>query len=209
VTALVRPDRIGTANPVVTARFRYDPYGNVIRKDGTSDTPWRYAGGWFDRFPNSNPAVQAGLYKMGERYYDPKIGRWTQRDPIDQATSPTEGNGYMYAGADPVNNADPTGRATSACASVESCTWEVFPDAVSDAISWVTDRGVACARGSVIGAIRGSTVGVLAGCSYGLATGNTFLGSAWGIGETGWSYYRCWNTWQGAPGCGLDGTPTG
>ena len=49
---------------------------------------------------------------MGERYYDPEIARWAQRDPVDQATSPTEGNGYMYAGADPINGSDPSGRNT-------------------------------------------------------------------------------------------------
>lgn len=84
-------------------------YGNVIYKAGASDTPWRYASAWLDRFPSSNADSQAGLYKMGERYHDPELGRWTQKDPLDQTPSLREGNGYMYAGADPVNYLDPFG----------------------------------------------------------------------------------------------------
>jgi RHS repeat-associated protein len=42
------------------------------------------------------------LYHFGERYYDPTTGRWTQPDP--------EGEGYVFAGDDPINATDPTGR---------------------------------------------------------------------------------------------------
>jgi hypothetical protein len=51
---------------------------------------------------------------MGERYYDPRTGRWTQTDPVDQSTDLRQGNKYMYAAADPVNVADPPGCSGSA-----------------------------------------------------------------------------------------------
>ena len=35
--------------------------------------PSRYTGQYQD--------TSAGLYKMGARYYQPELGRWTQRDP--------------------------------------------------------------------------------------------------------------------------------
>jgi uncharacterized protein RhaS with RHS repeats len=38
---------------------------------------------------------------MGERYYDPTLGRFTQLDPL--------GNGYVYSQDDPVNFSDPSG----------------------------------------------------------------------------------------------------
>jgi RHS repeat-associated protein len=50
-----------------------------------------------------------GIYKIGERFYDPQIGRWTQQDPMNGAGDLREGNGYVYAGGDPANRTDPSG----------------------------------------------------------------------------------------------------
>nr|WP_079030536.1 RHS repeat-associated core domain-containing protein [Streptomyces ambofaciens]CAJ88805.1 putative secreted protein [Streptomyces ambofaciens ATCC 23877] len=57
--------------------------------------PYRCAGTYAD---------PTGLYKMGHRYYDPTLGRFTQPDPSGQETNP-----YLYAVGDPVNLVDPTG----------------------------------------------------------------------------------------------------
>ena len=55
--------------------------------------------------------VSTGLYKFGIRYYDPAIGRWTQRDPVGGSLQETtKANPYVYAGDDPVNMTDPTGK---------------------------------------------------------------------------------------------------
>jgi len=58
---------------------------------------FRYIGGVWDS--------QAGLYKLGERYYDPGAGRFTQVDPKVACT----GTAYAYAHDDPVNSTDPSG----------------------------------------------------------------------------------------------------
>jgi RHS repeat-associated protein len=42
--------------------------------------PWRYAGQYQD--------ISTGLYKMGARYYQPELGRWTQRDPSGRRRTP-------------------------------------------------------------------------------------------------------------------------
>ena len=63
--------------------------------------PYRFAGYYYDHATE--------LYKAGHRYYDPKSASWTQKDPINQVASPNEGNPYVYVGADPVNNTDPSG----------------------------------------------------------------------------------------------------
>ncbi|MFI6210298.1 RHS repeat-associated core domain-containing protein, partial [Streptomyces sp. NPDC051041] len=55
----------------------------------------RYSGTYLD---------PTGLYKMGHRYYDPQLGRFTQPDPSGQETNP-----YLYAAGDPLNNTDPSG----------------------------------------------------------------------------------------------------
>lgn len=85
-------------NGAVANRYAYDPYGNAIAS-GTSGSvvnPWRFAGGYLD--------TATGLYKFGARFYDPALGRWTQRDP-----SGIDSNPYAYAGDNPVNFVDPTG----------------------------------------------------------------------------------------------------
>lgn len=41
--------------------------------------------------------------KLGQRFYDPSLGRWTQQDPIPN------GNLYVYTGDNPVNFIDVTG----------------------------------------------------------------------------------------------------
>ena len=75
--------------------YSYDPYGVQLQATEASANPWRYAGGYTDS--------QTGLTKFGARYYDPSLGRFTQRDPSGQDLP------YAYASCDPVNRIDPTG----------------------------------------------------------------------------------------------------
>lgn len=84
----------------LAASYDYDPFGQLVASSGSVVNPWRFAGQYHD---------PSGLYKMGERYYDPALGRWTQQDPLDQFDTPKEGNRYVYAANDPINNTDTTG----------------------------------------------------------------------------------------------------
>ncbi|RSS10752.1 RHS repeat protein [Streptomyces sp. WAC05458] len=79
-----------------THTYAYGPTG-LPRTTPTEAVPqpYRYAGAYAD---------PTGLYKMGHRYYDPTLGRFTQPDPSGQEENP-----YLYASGDPVNNVDPTG----------------------------------------------------------------------------------------------------
>jgi len=47
---------------------------------------------------------ETALMKVGARYYDPKIGRWIQKDPILSGF-----NWWVYCENDPVNGVDPKG----------------------------------------------------------------------------------------------------
>jgi RHS repeat-associated protein len=79
-----------------THTYAYGPTG--LPRGTTTEAvpqPFRYAGAYAD---------PTGLYKMGHRYYDPSLGRFTQPDPSGQETNP-----YLYAAGDPINNSDPTG----------------------------------------------------------------------------------------------------
>ncbi len=52
-----------------------------------------------------------GLYYLRARYYNPNTGRFMSRDPeAGNSFNPATLHKYLYAGGDPVNRLDPTGR---------------------------------------------------------------------------------------------------
>src|SRR5205085_1405842 len=76
-------------------RYSYDPWGNVLEEteaDGARQ-PFRFASAEYE--------AHTKLYKMGARYYDPTLGRFTQLDLLD--------SGYTYVFNNPVNFVDPSG----------------------------------------------------------------------------------------------------
>jgi RHS repeat-associated protein len=81
-------------------RYDYDPYGVMLHQQEQSGFTnlFKFAGGQY--------RSSTGLYKFGQRYYNPNLGRWTQLDPA--------GTGYVYAGDNPVNAVDPSGTYTFA-----------------------------------------------------------------------------------------------
>jgi RHS repeat-associated protein len=87
--------------------YTYDPYGGNERSTGSAPNVWGFTGGY---------QMPGGFYHFGARYYDPTFHRFTQQDPVDQAGDLLEGNRYIYAADDPINNTDPTGEYyTSGC----------------------------------------------------------------------------------------------
>ncbi|MFF6958166.1 RHS repeat-associated core domain-containing protein [Streptomyces sp. NPDC008317] len=85
---------LGLAN---TARTRtHSPYGQEASTPVEAvPQPYRFQGTYLD---------PTGLNKMGARYYDPTLGRFTQTDPSGQETNP-----YTAFGNDPTNHTDPNG----------------------------------------------------------------------------------------------------
>jgi RHS repeat-associated protein len=53
--------------------------------------------------------TEAGLHLTRFRAYDPSIGRWLARDPLDDAEFHESANLYVYVHNDPVNRLDPLG----------------------------------------------------------------------------------------------------
>jgi RHS repeat-associated protein len=87
----------------LVAEYRYQPFGKRISCQGTGCSianPYQWLGGLGVYLDDAS-----GLYKMGTRYYDPALGRFTQVDPVEGGAS----NRYDYAGQDPINAADPQG----------------------------------------------------------------------------------------------------
>ena len=89
-----------TAGDAIVAHYDYDSYGNVVQVTGSyaSENPWRFSTKWFDD--------ETGLGYWGYRYYDPIVGRWLSRDPLE------EDGGlllYVYCGNSPMPCWDPLG----------------------------------------------------------------------------------------------------
>ena len=92
----------------IAASYSYDSYGNTVTASGAqaSVNPFRFASGYFDS--------ATGLLKFGTRYYDPSLGRWTQRDSIaGSIADPGNLNRYVYAGDSPVSLTDVSGMQSS------------------------------------------------------------------------------------------------
>lgn len=89
---------ITNINGTVTDTVYYDPYGNVVKRSGTTETPFLYVGKY---------GVETdinGLYYMRARYYNPTIQRFINVDPIRDVY-----NWYGYVGSNGINNIDPNG----------------------------------------------------------------------------------------------------
>ncbi|MBN9425418.1 MAG: PASTA domain-containing protein [Burkholderiales bacterium] len=95
--------QLADAGGNVTDRYTYDAFGVTLAQSGTNANPFRYSGESLDS--------ATGLYDLRARQYQPETGRFISTDPfMGYAESPITLHRYLYAGADPVNNRDPSGR---------------------------------------------------------------------------------------------------
>jgi RHS repeat-associated protein len=85
-----------SATGAIEASARYDAWGNRIASTGTQPI-YGYTG----REPD-----ETGLIYYRARYYDPVVGRFTQRDPLGLAGAL---NAYAYVDGNPVTFTDPMG----------------------------------------------------------------------------------------------------
>ncbi len=88
---------------VVTDTYDYDAWGNAVDVTGSTPNLYRYRGEQYD--PDLN------LYYLRARYFNPLTGRFLTRDQAEGKQIDPKGlHKYLYAGGDPVNVIDPTGR---------------------------------------------------------------------------------------------------
>lgn len=82
--------------------------GAWINKRGDVNDPGNsvgYDGYWFD-LAGASEVTSSGLYMVRRRVYDPRLGRWLERDPIGYVDGM---NLYQYTNSSPVVSLDPTG----------------------------------------------------------------------------------------------------
>ncbi|MGA8673335.1 MAG: RHS repeat-associated core domain-containing protein, partial [Terracidiphilus sp.] len=86
-----------------TVSYEYDAFGNGVSTSGSTPNNYLYRGEQYD--------PDLGLYYLRARYYNPLTGRFMSRDPNEgNLHRPATLHKYLYAGGDPINARDPSGR---------------------------------------------------------------------------------------------------
>jgi RHS repeat-associated protein len=84
--------------------YSYEPYGSQKTEDQNDSSapsnPMKFAGDMLD--PTS-------LYYLRARQYDPNLGRFLMRDPLDTSETSSEASSYVYALDRPTVLGDPSG----------------------------------------------------------------------------------------------------
>ena len=88
---------VNASNGAATANYEYDPFGNVLRATGPIAllNPFRFASKYVDH--------ESTFHYYGRRYYDPTLGGWITRDPIDEDS---ESRLYNFVRNDPIQHFD-------------------------------------------------------------------------------------------------------
>lgn len=90
---------VDSENAMIIQESEYDEHGNIMKQTNAGFQPLGFAGGLYD--------ADTGFVRFGARDYDPKIGRWTTKDPIGFGGGDT--NLYAYVGGNPMSYVDPSG----------------------------------------------------------------------------------------------------
>jgi RHS repeat-associated protein len=87
----------------VTDTYEYDAWGNSFGSTGTTPNLYLYRSEQFDS--------DLMLFYLRARYFNPLTGRFLTRDPeAGRIKIPSTLHKYLYAGGDPANKMDPSGR---------------------------------------------------------------------------------------------------
>ena len=88
---------------IATDRYTFDAFGVTLAKSGATPNTYLYTGQQLD--------TNLAMYYLRARYYQQTTGRFISTDPeAGSIFEPASLHRYSYAGSDPVNNSDPTGR---------------------------------------------------------------------------------------------------
>lgn len=120
------------------ATWDYDAFGRIVAQSGSADSfAFGYATQYTDR--------ESGLVYYGLRYYNPRHGRFINRDPIEEAGGL---NLYAFLGNSPGNAWDVLGLDRMICETsssydrtlgVDLC--RTIPDGLGNAVSRIGDAG--------------------------------------------------------------------
>ena len=103
---------VNAVTGTIAAHYEYDPFGKTITSTGAlaSSNPYRFSTKYFD--------TEYDLYYYGHRYYDPQVGRWLSRDPVEEEDTL---NLYAFTLNDAINGYDLLGLYTLRDARKAAC----------------------------------------------------------------------------------------
>ena len=84
----------------IAARYTYDPYGNITDMSGALATQFSFG------FSTKCHDRETGMVDYQRRFYRPDLGRWLNRDPIEERGGE---NLYAFCANNPIRNIDPLG----------------------------------------------------------------------------------------------------
>jgi RHS repeat-associated protein len=91
---------VKSSDGTIAAHYEYDPFEVLLKSSGSmaNENPFRFSTKYYD--------TETDLYYYGYRYYSAQLGRWINRDPIEE-----EGgfNLYGFVENDPIDYIDPIG----------------------------------------------------------------------------------------------------
>ena len=88
---------------LATDTYCYEAFGSLLDSTGSTKNNYRFTGEQYDQ--------NVGFYYLRARYYDHGVGRFIGMDTFPGLSSRSHTlNRYLYAGSNPINNLDPTGK---------------------------------------------------------------------------------------------------
>lgn len=102
---------VNTASGNMSGAYDYGPFGEILRQSGDYATLSPY------RFSTKYTDDESGFLDYGYRYYNPTVGRWISRDPIEESGGL---NLYGMVGNDLVGRIDLLGMAWNSAKGIEA-----------------------------------------------------------------------------------------
>jgi len=166
------------AGPPAIYRTVLTAFGESVSSTGSTPTGSIYAGRWGYETPGGSydPLTELGWLHVGERYYDPAVGRFMQRDPIGIFGGL---NVYAYVGNSPTSAVDPSGLWNPMkwlYTGDGNASEEVYNGAVQAAGEWIYRKS--WARGGYVGVGTTRNRGLIAGAGIGWTIDQGFFAYA-------------------------------